>query len=97
MILCLLLRWQNEQKTDFNFVVITRLSTAANKKSSSNGPYGLYYPSLEFLIKRCIYTVLITKRCRRDRLALNRVVIKQSTVIICSPTAHLNPRLDTYY
>ena len=32
MILCLLLRWQNEQKTDFNFVVITRLSTAANKK-----------------------------------------------------------------
>ena len=96
MILYLLLRWQNEQKTDFNFVVIMRLSTAANKKFQQ-WLYGLYYPSLEFLIKRCIYTVLITKRCRRDRLALNRVVIKQSTVIICSPTAHLDPCLDTYY
>ena len=32
MILCLRQRWQNELKTDFNFVVITRLSTAANKK-----------------------------------------------------------------
>ena len=32
MTLSLRQRWQNEQKTDFNFVVITRLSTAANKK-----------------------------------------------------------------
>ena len=47
MTLSLRQRWQNAQKTDFNFVVITRLSTAANS-NPSKGQYIEYSPSLFF-------------------------------------------------
>ena len=43
-----------------HFIVITRLSTAANKKFP-NGTYIQYYPSGNFFVERCIYRVLTIK------------------------------------